>query len=280
MFLDERITQEEFEKDLVGEVATAERSEVMGDEETREAETQVLGEMDMDSGEDEVVMVVTQKQVLSLPTKTVWKRAHATAGSQEMVVAAVINQNVSVATCEQCLWQGVACIRTRDGARCVSCCNKHMRCSFIMAKDGEGKGTSLGMQCMKSLARPQTKGTSMDAPEVRGVDCLSGIKSGMSLVPFYFLFLMVVKEPGHCKLVKQIHKAISTGTQFRTCGGICCSIDTLHWCLEAYDTKMDSICLEKAVCKALIKELEEALKGEPSTDEEEMARELAEDVQR
>lgn len=69
--MDERITQEEFEKDLVGEAATAERSEVMGDEETREAETQVLGEMDVDSGEDEVVMVVTQKQVLSLPTKTV-----------------------------------------------------------------------------------------------------------------------------------------------------------------------------------------------------------------
>ena len=102
-FLDKRITQEEFEKNLEGEAATAERSKVMGDEETREVETQVWGEMDVDSGEDEVVMVVTQKQVLSLPPKTVWKRAHATTRSQEMVAAAVINQNVSVAACEQCL---------------------------------------------------------------------------------------------------------------------------------------------------------------------------------
>ena len=91
---------------------------------------------------------------------------------------------------------------------------------------------------------------------------------------------MVVKEPGHHELVKQIHKTISTGTQFRMHGGICHSIDTLHWCLEAYHTEMDSICLEKAVCEALIKELEEALKGELSTDEEEMAHELAEEVQR
>ena len=39
VFLDERITQEKFEKDSEGEMATAERSEVMGDEETSEAET-------------------------------------------------------------------------------------------------------------------------------------------------------------------------------------------------------------------------------------------------
>ena len=65
------------------------------------------------------------------------------------------------------------------------------------------------------------------------------------------------------------------------CGGICHSIDTLHWHLEAYDTEMDSICLEKAACEASVKELEEALKGELSTNKEEMACELAEEeVQR
>ena len=64
-------------------------------------------------------------------------------------------------------------------------------------------------------------------------------------------------------------------------GGIRCSIGTLHWCLEVYDTEMDPICLERAACEASVKELEEALKGELSTNEEEMACELAEEeVQR
>ena len=64
-------------------------------------------------------------------------------------------------------------------------------------------------------------------------------------------------------------------------GGIRCSIGTLRWCLEVYDTEMDPICLERAACEASVKELEEALKGELSTNEEEMACELAEEeVQR
>ena len=80
---------------------------------------------------------------------------------------------------------------------------------------------------------------------------------------------------------KHIREAISTGTLFRTRGGIRRSLDTLRWRLEAYDSEMKSIRLERAACEASVKELEEALKGELSTDEEEMARELAEEeVQR
>ena len=80
---------------------------------------------------------------------------------------------------------------------------------------------------------------------------------------------------------KCIHEAISTGTLFRTRGGIRRSLDTLRWRLEAYDSEMKSIRLERAACEASVKELEEALKGELSTDEEEMARELVEEeVQR
>ena len=80
---------------------------------------------------------------------------------------------------------------------------------------------------------------------------------------------------------KRIREAISTGTLFRTRGGIRRSLDTLRWRLEAYDTEMKSIRLERATCEASVKELEEVLKGELSTDEEEMARELAEEeVQR
>ena len=45
--------------------------------------------------------------------------------------------------------------------------------------------------------------------------------------------------------------------------------------------EMDLIHLKRAACKVLVKELEEALKGELSTNKEEMAHELAEgEVQR
>ena len=58
-FLDERITQEEYERDSEGDVAMAERSEATGDKEVVEVETQISGEMDVDSGEDKVVSVPT-----------------------------------------------------------------------------------------------------------------------------------------------------------------------------------------------------------------------------
>ena len=86
--LDERISQEEFERDSEGDAATAEKSEATGDEELVEVETQISGEMDVDSGEDEVVSVATRKRAPSSPPKTVRKRARATAGGQETVVAA------------------------------------------------------------------------------------------------------------------------------------------------------------------------------------------------
>ena len=121
-----------------------------------------------------------------MPPKTIWKRARATARSQEMVVAVVVNQGNSAVACEWCLQQGVACVQTGDGARCVNCRNKHTRCSFVPAKDGEGKGNSLGVQHAKSSARPQTKGPSVGALATMGVDCLSRVKSGTPLVSILF----------------------------------------------------------------------------------------------
>ena len=133
-----------------------------------------------------MVSITTQKQVPSLPPKTIQKRAHATAESQETVVAAVVSQSGSAVACEWCSWQGVACICTGDGTSCMNCCDKHTRCSFIPAKDGEGKGTWLGMQCAKSSARPQTKGPSTGAPATKGVDHLGRVKSGTPLVSISF----------------------------------------------------------------------------------------------
>ena len=185
-FLDERITQEEFERDSKGDVAMAERSEAMGDEELMEVETQISGEMDVDSGEDEVVSIATRKRAPSSPPKTIWKKACTTAGSQETVVAAVVSQ-VDSAACEQCSWQGVTCIRTGDGARCVNCHNKHTRCSFVLAKVGEGKSTSSGVLRAKPSAGPQTGATSQVASEEKGANRLRRIKSGTSLANFSIL---------------------------------------------------------------------------------------------
>ena len=98
--LDKRISQEEFKRDSEGDVATAEKSEATGDEELVEVETQISGEMDVDSGEDEVVSVATRKRAPSSPPKTIRKRARATAGGQETVVAAVVGQIDSA--CERC----------------------------------------------------------------------------------------------------------------------------------------------------------------------------------
>ena len=183
--LDERISQEEFERDSEGDAATAEKSEATGDEELVELETQISGEMDVDSGEDEVVSVATRKRAPSSPPKTIRKRARATAGGQETVVAAVVGQVDSA--CERCSRQRVTCIRTGDGARCVNCCNKHMRCSFVPAKDGEGKGASSGVPHVKPSAGPQMDATSKGASKEKGADRLGGIKSGTSFASISIL---------------------------------------------------------------------------------------------
>ena len=101
------------------------------------------------------------------------------------MVAAVISQVNSA--CERCSRQGVTCIRTGDGARCVNCRDKHTRCSFVPAKDGEGKGASSGVSRAKPSAGPQMGATSQVASEEKGANRLRGIKSGTSLANFSIL---------------------------------------------------------------------------------------------
>ena len=190
------------------------------------------------------------------------------------MVATVVSQVNSVA-CEWCLRQGVTCIQTGDGARCVNCRNKHTRCSFVLAKVGEGRGTLLGMPHVKPSAGPQR------VPQRRrGLTIFVGSNQVGPWPVFQFSSLNSFVEPAHREVGKRIREAISTRALFRTHSGICHSLNTLRWCLEVYDTEMKSIHLERAACEASVKELEEALKGELSTDEEEMACELAEEVQR
>ena len=115
----------------------------------------------------------------------------------------------------------------------------------------------------------------------KGQTVLVGLNQVRLLLVFQSFLLNSFVEPARREVGKCICEAISTRTLFRTRGGIRCSLDTLRWRLEAYNTEMKSIRLERAACEVSVKELEEALKGELSTDEEEMARELAEEeVQR
>ena len=115
----------------------------------------------------------------------------------------------------------------------------------------------------------------------RGPTVFAGSSQVRPWLIFQSFLLNSFVEPARREVGKRIREAISTGTLFRTRGGIRRSLDTLRWRLEAYDTEMKSIRLERAACEASVKELEEVLKGELSTDEEEMAPELAEEeVQR
>ena len=52
------------------------------------------------------------------------------------------------------------------------------------------------------------------------------------------------------------------------CEGLCRSIDTLQWRLEAYNNELQSVLNEWEACSKLLKQLEAALADTPSTDEE------------
>ena len=56
---------------------------------------------------------------------------------------------------------------------------------------------------------------------------------------------------------------------FHTRDGLRRGIDSLRCRLESYDMELSSIIRERETCEASVKELEEALAAEASTDEEE-----------
>ena len=57
----------------------------------------------------------------------------------------------------------------------MNCRDKHTRCSFVPAKDGEGKDASSGVSRAKPSAGPQTGATSQFASEEKGADRLRGL---------------------------------------------------------------------------------------------------------
>ena len=58
------------------------------------------------------------------------------------------------------------------------------------------------------------------------------------------------------------------GTLFKTCEGLCRSINTLQWRLEVYDNELRLVLNEREACAKSLKQLEDALADVPSTNKE------------
>ena len=65
-----------------------------------------------------------------------------------------------------------------------------------------------------------------------------------------------------------INAGSAAGALFKTREGLRRSIDTLQWRIEAYNNELLSILDERDACAKSLKQLEVALKEEPSSDEE------------
>ena len=61
------------------------------------------------------------------------------------------------------------------------------------------------------------------------------------------------------------------GALFKMREGLCRSIDTLQWRLEAYDNELWSVLNKREACAKSLKKLEDALADAPSSDKEKEA---------
>ena len=86
------------------------------------------------------------------------------------------------------------------------------------------------------------------------------------------MLLTCISDPGNMEMIKHIWAASAIGALCTSREGLHHSIDTLRSHLETYDLEMWSIICERDTCAVLVKELEEVLAEEMSTDkDEEMA---------
>ena len=80
-------------------------------------------------------------------------------------------------------------------------------------------------------------------------------------------------EPGKTEVAKRIRAASAVGALCTSREALRRSIDALRARLDTYDLEMWSILHERDTCAASVKELEEALAAEESTDDEAEMRE-------
>ena len=80
---------------------------------------------------------------------------------------------------------------------------------------------------------------------------------------------MYMTEPGKSEVLKRVQAASAVGV-------LCTSWEALRQSIDTYDLEIWSILCERDMCAASVKELEEVLAVEESTDEEvEMRKEKA-----
>ena len=85
-----------------------------------------------------------------------------------------------------------------------------------------------------------------------------------------------MSDPGKMEVIKCVQAASAVSTLCTSHKGLHCSIDALCSHLETYNLEMCSIIHGRDTCTASVKELEEVLAEEMSTDEdEEVAWEMA-----
>ena len=83
-------------------------------------------------------------------------------------------------------------------------------------------------------------------------------------------------EPGKSEVLKRVQAASTIGALCTSRESLCRSIDALRARLDTYDLEIWSILHEQDTCAASVKELEEVLAAEESTDKEaEMRKEMA-----
>ena len=87
---------------------------------------------------------------------------------------------------------------------------------------------------------------------------------------------MYMPEPGKSEILKWVQAASAIGTLCTSQEALRWSIDALCACLDTYDLEVWSILRKWDTCAASVKEMEEVLVAEKSTDEEaEMRKEKA-----
>ena len=127
-------------------------------------------------------------------------------------------------------------------------------------ESGGGKGGASGTQKAKAAEGSQMKGWARKAQ--------NALTLGKSIVTEVSLVLTWIIELGKSEVVKRVWAASAVGALCTSHEALRRSIDTLCAQLDTYDLEVWSILREQDTCMVLVKELEEMLVVEESTDEE------------
>ena len=131
---------------------------------------------------------------------------------------------------------------------------------MLPKESGGVKGGASGTQKAKAAEGSQTKGWARKAQKA--------LTLGKSIVTEVSSVLTCIIELGKSEVVKCVWAASAVGALCTSHKALRWSIDALRAQLDMYDLEVWSIPRERETCMVLVKELEEMLAVEESTDEE------------